>query len=216
MKKKADIFFKTEKDLDVVMNQYRTAVGEALNNEQMLLKDCPLAMAIDQEIKKQNAATVKGVAGTAAGVAGTAAGVAGVAGVAYFGPAIPLILSTGLAVGMAPVALAAAAGAAVVGPVVAVVGGKKVKEAKRKKLERLEELDGKKIECIREAEGLRTELADRRELETYAVQERLDLLDVWIREIQSFIAALNQDLQTSKIEKDKLEGELKKKNGKSK
>lgn len=211
MKKKQTIVFKTEKDLDVVMNQYRTAVGEALNNEQMLLKDCPLAMAIDQEIKKQNAATVKGVAGTAVGVAGTAAGVAGVA---YFGSAIPLIVSTSLAVGMFPVTLAAVTGAAVVGSAVAVVGGKKV--VVRKKMERLEELDGKKIECIREAEGLRTELADRRELEAYAVQERLDLLDNLSRGIQGFIAALNQDLQTSKIEKDKLEGELKKKDGKAK
>ena len=212
MKKKQTYFYETEKVLDVVMNQFRTEVGKALNNEQMLLKDCPLAMAINQEIKKQNAAdTVKGIAGTAAGVVGTAAGVAGVA---HFGSAIPLILSTSLAVGMVPVTLAAVTGAAVVGSAVAVVGGKKV--VVRKKLERLEELDGKKIECIREAEGLRTELADRRELETYAVQERLDLLDNLIRGIQSFIHDLNMDLQTSKIEKDKLEGELKKKNGKSK
>lgn len=219
--KKRQMYFKTEEVLDAAMNQYRTAVEEALNNEQMGLQDSPLAMEIDKEIRKQKAAAIgKGVAGVTAGVAGTAAGAAGVAGVAHFGAAIPLILSTSLAAGMFPVTLAATAGVAVVGTVAGVVGGKKVKEAKTAKrilqVEKQEIFDRKKRKCLKEVKGLQASLVDRRELETYAVQDRLDLLDDLIKGIESFIYQLNQDLQTSKKEKDKLEGELKKKNDKAK
>ena len=111
MKKKYNYIYEKEEALDAKMNQFRTAVEEALNNEQMVLQDSPLAMAIDKEIRKQKAAAIgKGVAGVTAGVAGTAAGAAGVAGVLHLGSAIPLILSTSLAAGMFPVTLAAAAG----------------------------------------------------------------------------------------------------------
>ena len=70
--------------------------------------------------------------------------------------------------------------------------------------------------CIRELKGFRRELAERQELERNAVQERLDLLGNLSIGIKNLIKVLNQDLQTSKTEKDELEGELKKKNGKSK
>lgn len=209
---KIKYYYEKEESLDAKMNQFRTAVEEALNNEQLVLQDSPLAMAIDQEIRKQKAAAIgKGVAGVTAGVAGTAAGAAGVAGVAHFGAAIPLILST---------SLAAAAGVAAVGTVAGVVGGKKAKEAKTEKrilqLEKQEIFDRKKRKCIRELKGFRRELAERQELERYAVQERLNLLGDLSIGIENLINVLNQDLQTSKTEKDKLEGELKKKNGKSK
>lgn len=218
---KIKYYYEKEEALDAKMNQFRTAVEEALNNEQMVLQDSPLAMAIDQEIRKQKAAVIgKGVAGVTAGVAGTAAGAAGVAGVAHFGAAIPLILSTSLAAGMFPVTLAAAAGVAAVGTVAGVVGGKKAKEAKTEKrilqLEKQEIFDRKKRKCIRELKGFRRELAERQELERYAVQERHNLLGDLSIGIENLINVLNQDLQTSKTEKDKLEGELKKKNGKSK
>ena len=221
MKKKYNYIYEKEEALDAKMNQFRTAVEEALNNEQMVLQDSPLAMAIDKEIRKQKAATIgKGVAGVTAGVAGTAAGAAGVAGVLHLGSAIPLILSTSLAAGMFPVTLAAAAGTAAVGTVAGVVGGKKAKEAKTEKrilqLEKQKIFDEKKIMCIRELKGFRRELAERQELERNAVQERLDLLGNLSIGIKNLIKVLNQDLQTSKTEKDELEGELKKKNGKSK
>lgn len=81
---------------------------------------------------------------------------------------------------MFPVTLAAAAGVAAVGTVAGVVGGKKAKEAKTEKrilqLEKQEIFDRKKRKCIRELKGFRRELAERQELERYAVQERLNLL----------------------------------------
>ena len=106
------------------------------------------------------------------------------------------------------------------GTVAGVVGGKKAKEAKTEKrilqLEKQKIFDEKKIMCIRELKGFRRELAERQELERNAVQERLDLLGNLSIGIKNLIKVLNQDLQTSKTEKDELEGELKKKNGKSK
>ena len=56
---KIKYYYEKEESLDAKMNQFRTAVEEALNNEQLVLQDSPLAMAIDQEIRKQKAAAIE-------------------------------------------------------------------------------------------------------------------------------------------------------------
>lgn len=186
--KKTKVNFKTAKSVEKSMEVLKSEVTAALNDEKRVLQDSKLAVEINKEIQKQK------TAGVGMGVAGAAAGVAGVAGVAHFGAAVPLIISTSIAAGLLPVTLIAAAGTAVVGTVVGVVGGSKVAQAK---------LDEKKRGCIEELKDLHASLVDRRELEKNAVQERCDLLDSLIFCAEDFSEKLKADLRLRKMEKKK-------------
>lgn len=186
--KKTKVNFKTAKSVEKSMEVLKSEVAAALNDEKRVLQDSKLAVEINKEIQKQKAA------GVGMCVAGTAAGVAGVAGVSYFGPAVPLIIQYSIVAGLLPVPLIAAAGTAVVGTVVGVVGGSKVAQAK---------LDEKKRGCIEELKDLHASLVDRRELEKNAVQERCELLDSLIFCAEDFSEKLKADLRLRKMEKKK-------------
>lgn len=212
--KESQMVIQSTKVLKKYMDGLTDEVERTLNDEQRVLQDSKLVMAYDKALKKERAerAARKGVMVGSAAV-GVGAGVAGVAGV--YGSAVPLIISYMTLTGCVALPfLGVAAGATAVGALgAAAIGNKKVK-AKQK--EKQKALDDNKREWIGKLKEMQDKVKDRRRLERNAVQERCDHLDDLILLLGEWMQLLDRDIKISQEKEEKLEGELKKKNGKSK
>lgn len=154
--------YKNLKDLEAV-EALKVEVEEALGDDSKTLEDSRIAKALAKEKKMD----MKQIAGL-----GTA-GAVGVAGLAYYGAALPLIISTSLVTGIIawPVVLAG-------GAVVAAGSAAKIIHSKTKKSKE-EQLVDAKNHYLAEIMTLQDRMDKQIKLETQATQSRREYLN-WL------------------------------------
>lgn len=168
--------YKSLKDLEAV-EALKVEVEEALGDDSKTLEDSRIAKALAKEKKMD----MKQIAGL--GTAG-AAGAVGVAGLAYYGAALPLIISTSLVTGIIawPVVLAG-------GAVVAAGSAAKIIHSKTKKSKE-EQLVDAKNHYLAEIMTLQDCMNKQIELETRATQSRR----VYLNWLYSLLEGTKQEL----------------------
>ena len=186
-KKKNQVYFRKLEDMkavDILVEEVEAALGD----ETRILSDSKLAMELDK-VRKASKIQAVGVGGAAAAVAG-----AGAAGAAYFGPVVPLIVSTTAVTGLIAWPLIVTGGAVVA--VGSAVGGI-IHSKQKKKIE--QQLWATKTRYMTELSKLQKRLEKQRRLESRAVKERLDLLDNLAFALEKTQKELESDLKNRAV-----------------